>query len=205
MSPCRTRGGAGSAARPLLSVRRVLTRRRLGSTTENGSLPARLLSYPALLHDCRMLSLDDFWSLIDTLNGRIDAESPSELSAQLAQRGTDDIKAFSDVLAELVYAIDSRDRAEQLIVDPSEGDEPMSMGDDLFLYARCAVVIEGRDAYQRVLEDPPAMAGRWYAFEAEHLIYISAWAWEKATGTEWDWEYQTPVSWETGSNAGQWS
>ena len=80
-------------------------------------------------HDCRMLSRDQFWSLIDTPHGRIHAENSAELSAQLAKRGTATSQRSATFLLSWFYAIDSRYCAEFLIVDPSEGDKPMNTGE----------------------------------------------------------------------------
>lgn len=74
----------------------------------------------------------------------------------------------------------------------------MSMGDDLFLYTRCAVVAAGRSTFSRVRADPTAIAGTWYAFDGEHLLTVAPTAYQRITKDEWD--YDTTVSYETGSN-----
>ena len=149
-----------------------------------------------------MLTRDDFWNLIATTGGSIDEESAEALSTRLALRPAEEIVQFADHLASLLYDLDSPTAAAQLVTDPTAGEDPFELSDDLFLYARCAVVAAGRDAYERVLADPTALAGEWPVFDGEFLITVAPTAYEMATGEEYD--HEPPVSYETGSNSGLW-
>ncbi len=148
------------------------------------------------------MTVDDFWQLIEThLDGAIDGGAAA-LATRLATHEPDDILAFADHLAALLHGLDNPDAAAQLVVDPAVGSDPFSMSDDLFLYARCAVVAAGPLAYERVLTDPTQMAGSWPVFNGEFLLGIAPQAYEVATGDDYD--HEPPVSYETGANAALW-
>ena len=76
------------------------------------------------------------------------------------------------------------------------------MSDDVFLYARCAVVAAGHPTWERVVADPAAMAGSWSIFDGEWLLTVAPNAFEESTGTSWS--HESPVSYETGSNTAGW-
>ena len=149
-----------------------------------------------------MMTGDEFWERIASLNGTIDERAAHQLAARLSTVAPDRITGFADRLAEAVYALDSPDRADQPVTDPTAGDDPISMSDDLFLYARCAVVAAGRARWQQVLNDPTAMASRWPVFDGEWLLTVAPSAFEEATGHEWT--HEPPLSVETGSNTENW-
>ena len=71
--------------------------------------------------------------------------------------------------------------------------------DDEFLYARCCVVANGKEAYQSVLSDPSNFPTD-LAFE--DLLYVAANAYERKTGKRF---LSTPAfNFETGSNKQGW-
>jgi hypothetical protein len=79
------------------------------------------------------------------------------------------------------------------------------MSADTFLYARCAVVLAGRERYLQVIEDPAAFR----AFtdvasqDADLLLDVASEAYEEATGEEWS--HVEPFDYETGSNQEGWA
>lgn len=148
------------------------------------------------------LSDQEFWGFIRSLNGTIDQSSAAVLATRLSVETPAKIIAFAEKLAELLYAIDSLERAEQHVSDQTVGEDSFTMSDDLFLYARCAVVAAGTETYQRVLNDPAAMEGHWAVFDGECLLTVVPEAWEEVTGQEWD--HETRVCYETGSNSDRW-
>lgn len=148
------------------------------------------------------MNSNEFWELIGTLGGDIDQQSATELSERLSARPAKEIRDFADQLASALYALDSSERADQPIVDPSEGDQPIPMSDDIFLYARCAVVAAGRTAWESAVAQPSAMAGSRPVYDGEWLLTVAPSAFEESAGTTWT--HVSPVSYETGSNAAGW-
>ncbi len=70
---------------------------------------------------------------------------------------------------------------------------------DLFLYARCAVVANGKDTYLQVLKNPMTFPKDVY-FEA--LLNLPEKAWRKKTGEEL--EHLPKYMYETGFNPNGW-
>lgn len=68
------------------------------------------------------------------------------------------------------------------------------------MYARCAVVANGREFYERVLANPKAMPKD---LDFESLLFLTHAAWERKTGDEYE-GFETSVSYETYSNAAGW-
>ncbi len=99
----------------------------------------------------------------------MDETAAGAFSRRLAGEPPDSILAFADQLAAVLHALDSPERPDQLVIDPTVGDDPFSMSDDTLLYARCAVVAAGRSDWEQVLAEPAAMAGRWQVFDSEWL------------------------------------
>lgn len=146
---------------------------------------------------------DGFWELIGTLGGRAEPEGFARLTELLAQVRQTGIVQFAEHLAAALYAIDSRDRMSQPIRDTADGpDSPaFPLSKEVFLYARCAVVVAGRQTWQRVVDDPAAMAGTW-DLGAEELLYVAPAAFAHRTSS--DWTHRTAVDYTTGSNADGW-
>lgn len=143
------------------------------------------------------MSEDEFWMLIGTLNGWADADSVAPLTSTLAQLPEAQIVAFEDHLAAALHELDSPIGADKLI----EG-ESMTLGDDGYLYARAAVVASGREAWQRVVDDPASIPATWQSFDGESLLYVAPEAYQESTGEPWG--HVSPVNYETGSNTTNW-
>ncbi len=144
-----------------------------------------------------------FWALMARLNwaktGDDDAVIRPVVQA-LAQRPVADIFAFDDLLAEKLYALDTRDMAKGMYrdsVDPDDGDEYLSPDD--FLYLRCVVVANGQKFFERVLKNPNKAPQE---MEFEALLTVARVAYEEKTGDEYN--HVTPVSWESFSNKKGW-
>ncbi len=146
---------------------------------------------------------DDFWKLIDTIDAvaldkgeAFEDAAVAPLVDALSELDGPEIESFEDYLAQTLFALDGRVYAE------NAGDSGRSA--DGFLYARCYVVGKGREFYCRVLENPTKMPDRidqWL----EPLLFVPRRAWSRRTGSEEeDWAHEIAVSWETGSNSGQW-
>jgi hypothetical protein len=134
----------------------------------------------------------DFWNLIDAAaNQRGDGDAQVEtLAQQLAGLPPADITSFADHLARALYELDTPAHAAAADADG-----------DAFLFTRCAVVLAGRTAYQRVRRHPAKMA-TFVGEDAEPLLAVAERAYQAATGMAW--EHDTPVSYETGANHAAW-
>ena len=150
------------------------------------------------------VTTEQFWQYIAELDGRAEPEVFAALIEKLAQLRSAAICSFADQLATVLFALDSRDRMAQPIRDTADGpDSPaFPLSKEVFLYARCAVVLAGRDTWQRVVDDPSAMAGTW-DLGAEELLYVAPAAFAQRTGS--DWTHRTALDHTTGSNAAGWA
>lgn len=130
-----------------------------------------------------------------------DAEGDDELVLKpvvqfLAAQKDADIFKFDDLLAELLYQLDTKKLAEQC------GERSGFLSDDGFLYSRCVALINGADYYEKARRgEIPEM----WDMEFEVLIYVPQMAWEAKYGeTAEAYPHCTPLSFETGSNAEGW-
>jgi Protein of unknown function (DUF4240) len=99
-----------------------------------------------------------FWHIISLLDwdetGDDDAVLEPAISA-LAARSSDDICRFDDILAEKLFALDTREHARACYageLNPDDGDDYISADD--FLYSRCVVVANGAQCFASVIADP---------------------------------------------------
>lgn len=137
-----------------------------------------------------------FWNIIALLDwaktGNDDAVIEPAVRA-LASLPEAAILAFYDLLSEKLHLLDGRTYAEHSV------SESVGISSDLFLYARCCVVANGRDFYEAVLSDP-AQFPKDLFFEA--LLDISERAWFRKTGTQM--EHLPKYIYETGFNPNGW-
>jgi hypothetical protein len=141
----------------------------------------------------KMLADDDFWRLITLLgqpteNLGVAKEGYERLVTALSRRNKTDIKRFEEALTYKLYLLDTQSHAER-----------SETSDDGFLYARCAVVVRGREYYESVRDDPEKMPSD---AEFEDLLSVAPTAYERKTGKEFD--YETGCCYETGSNIKGW-
>ncbi len=111
-----------------------------------------------------------------------------------------EIVAFADILAERLFALDTREHCRAGYrgeLDPDNGDDYISADD--FLYLRCAVVANGQDMYEAVLRNPEKML---HGLEFEALLGLPERAYEDKTGQDFD--HLSPVSYESFSNEAGW-
>jgi hypothetical protein len=151
-----------------------------------------------------MVTGDEFWRLIDLLDGSVDDEAVERLEDALAGRDAAAIVAFADRLAEALFRLDLRVLADQPFSDLEDpgGGADWGQSADAFLYARCAVVAAGRKVFDSVLREPSEFARPW-DLGAEVLLGVAPNAYGQVTGREWD--HEEPVSYESGSNPEGWS
>lgn len=141
----------------------------------------------------------NFWKILDMFdwdNACDDDEVMQPALDYLAAQEDDEIFAFEEKMAELLFALDTREFAGKLYA------EEEYMSGDMFLYQRCAVLINGRDYYNGILNgtEPPDPD-----LEFEALLYLPGGAWAKKHNADPDdYQYITKTSSETGSNAEKW-
>jgi hypothetical protein len=144
---------------------------------------------------------DRFWELLGVLNwkqlGNDDAVVRPLVRA-LAKLPIEDIFAFDDHLAAKLHALDTEAHARHMGEYSYKGPGDHFSVDE-FLYTRCAVVANGKQAYQEILRDPnefPEDA------EFEAILAVAQTAYEEKTGEEYP---HVPKSdYETFSNKAGW-
>ena len=144
-----------------------------------------------------LFSEDDFWRVIDQIDW---SEKTSEDKLRpavkiLAAMPVSSIYLFADKLSEKLYHLDTRLHAETYAAH--EPDNYISADD--FLYARCAVIAEGREYYEKVLNDPTQMPDE---IVFEPLLHLPDDAFELKMGMEFN--YIPTYNYETQSNKSGW-
>ncbi len=141
------------------------------------------------------MTVDEFWALIarvdrQALRDQHETKAIAPVVAALAKQSKAEIEAFEEHLARALYDLDTRAHVESSGKSADSGDG--------FLYARCHVVAQGRQHYEKVLADPAQMP-RTLEEWCEPLLFAGAKAWAELTGED-SWCPATSVSYETGSN-----
>ncbi|HRI59856.1 MAG TPA: DUF4240 domain-containing protein [Saprospiraceae bacterium] len=137
-----------------------------------------------------------FWDIIALLDWSKEGSDDAVIEPtvrELSRLSESAILSFYDLLSEKLYLLDGRIYAENSV----PGNE--SISSDLFLYARCGVVANGRAFYDEVLKNPAAFPKNLY-FEA--LLDIPERAWFRKTGS--DLEHLPKYIFETGFNPNGW-
>ncbi len=103
---------------------------------------------------------------------------------------------FDDLMSELLFALDTRQLAEQCRT------VNVASSDDSFLYSRCVALINGAVFYRNALL---GKCKEIWEMEFEALLYIpqSAWALKHQKDAS-EYPHIPPVSYETGSNIDGW-
>lgn len=116
----------------------------------------------------------------------------------LSELPDEEIFAFDDIMAELLYSLDTKRNYNVA----SKYEEYCS--DDSFLYSRCVALVNGADFYEKA-RNGKADKDIWkYEFEA--ILYVPARAWaKKHNDDESNYPHLSPLSYETGSNTAEWS
>lgn len=149
-----------------------------------------------------VMDRDTFWKYVglidrEALRDEDERDAVEPLIEALVKCTIDELAAFEDHLAQVLYDLDGRIYADH------SGKSGMSA--DGFLFTRCYVVARGRLHYEAVLADPTKMPRTSHAW-CESLLFVAVQAWATITGKEeTDWDHVSPVSYETGSNAAAWA
>jgi hypothetical protein len=137
-----------------------------------------------------------FWNIIESFDWSQQGDDQAVMQPaidQLAQLGLDGIRMFDEILAAKLFALDTRQHAENTGLGSEDDPE------DMFLYIRCCVVANGRQFYEQVLNDPSQIPTD---MDFEALLLLTRDAAEKL-GIEDYWS-DTEVSYETFSNEEGW-
>ncbi len=145
------------------------------------------------------MSEDRFWSIIALLDwGR--KTSPDILAPAvqaLSLFSEDDIFRFDQILAEKLYALDGETFARPLGWNTA-GNTRFSA--DVFLYARCCAVANGREFYEKLLQKP-ALMPKEHTFEP--LLYLAEQAHRLKTGSD-RYDFLPTLSYEMFGNPKGW-
>ena len=144
------------------------------------------------------LTINDFWDIIEQLDWSKegdDAAVVEPIIELLQKRPLAHIYRFEDILAEKLWHLDTKRHAQVFLDDPEEG----YLSVDDFLYTRCAVVANGKDFYQNVLNNPLEMPKD---LTFEPLLYMTLHAYKRKTGKEF--MFIPAHSYETYSNKEGW-
>jgi predicted DNA-binding WGR domain protein len=147
------------------------------------------------------MSEDVFWRIIALFNWQRKGNDKAVIEpavAALVQMQVDDIRYFEDILTEKLFALDTEIHAREIGEDafiPGKYFSP-----DLFLYARCAVVVGGKTFFDSILLDPVKMQKD---MEFESLLSVAPDAFERKTGSEF--VHISSVSYESFSNQAGWT
>ncbi|MEU0402275.1 DUF4240 domain-containing protein [Streptomyces sp. NPDC006197] len=149
----------------------------------------------------------DFWEIVET-SAQADISSHcGAISSRLENCTANEITGFADTLAEHLFRLDLKVLADTPVKGETSGSgRPVPQSEDGFLYARCAVILTGRDTYREIVSNPEGIDFSPYttddAVVAEELLEAAPTAFKKVTGAEWD--HIEPFDYETGSNEDGW-
>jgi predicted DNA-binding WGR domain protein len=201
-------GTAGKVTRKEFASEELAKRdhdKLIASKVKKGYIEGKIAEAPAHARPdwaAMVMSEDVFWRLIGLFNwqklGDDEAVIKPAVTA-LSQMTVADIQRFKDILAEKLYALDTEAHGREI----GEGafvDEENHFSVDEFLYSRCVVVANGRNAFEVILADPMQMPKN---CEFEVLLTVPGEAYAKKTGEEFD--YSSPVCYETFSNRAGWN
>lgn len=144
-----------------------------------------------------LLSEDDFWKVIDRIDwSKKGAENKLKPAVKmLAKMPVASIFIFADKLSSKLYHLDTRAHGDAYAANEPEH----FISADDFLYARCAVVAEGRVYYENVLNDPSQMPDD---IVFEPLLFLAEEAFQIKMGIPFN--YIPTYNIETQSNKSGW-
>ncbi len=148
-----------------------------------------------------MLDDKSFWQVIDKIdwNEEDNDEQIQPVIDFLAEQSIEYIQHFQETLAYKLYQLDTKEHAKNIgECAYVNDDEYFSV--DSFLYARCCVVANGQELFEKVLKEPIQMPKD---LDYEPLLYVADEAFAEKTGDDFD--YTTKYDYETYSNIEGWS
>lgn len=144
-----------------------------------------------------LFSEGDFWLLVDKIDwSKKGGENKLKPVVKLlAKMPVSSIFLFADRLSAKLYALDTRAHADAY----AKNDPEHYISADDFLYARCAVIAEGKEYYEKVLQDSNQMPDD---IVFEPLLYLAEDAFEMKMGIPFN--YRPTYNYETQSNQAAW-
>lgn len=146
------------------------------------------------------LTEQGFWDMIALLDwsqtGNNDAVIEPLITA-LTTAPVRHIYEFDDVLSQKLYKLDGLQFAQQIGESAWQPNGYFSV--DVFLYARCCAVANGRDYYQKLLQDPGQMPKE---LDFGALLRVASTAYARKTGNVYTYVPAYPI--ETYSNKATW-
>lgn len=129
---------------------------------------------------------DAFWSLIGSLRGRVSEHAFADLRAKLLQLDHSEVVEFRTELGEAVRALTTPAHLAQTVQDPSEvgipGSTELPLVGTAALGVACAVIAEGRDAFEDAVAHPDHLAGVRPIAAAVRLMDVAADVYQELTG-----------------------
>jgi hypothetical protein len=154
--------------------------------------------HPKLTHTA--LSEARFWAIIDKFNWEYEEDNDGVLEPAIDYLSTQPVRhifEFADLLSEKLYALDARKYAQNIGEDAWLPNRYFSV--DNFLYARCCVVANGKNAFEKVLKNPLLMPqDRTF----EDILYIASTAYKRKMNKKYNYAPTYPI--ETYSNKEGW-
>lgn len=148
------------------------------------------------------MNKDEFWKVLDLLDWKSTGDDDKVLAPAvkyLSKKSVEDIYEFEELLAESLFAIDGIEFAENIGENSYDGQKNYFSA-DIFLYARCVALVNGREYYEYVLHNPQEMIKD---MEFEALLTLAPEAYKLKEGKEFD--YSPKKSYETFSNKKLWN
>jgi len=149
----------------------------------------------------KMLEEKTFWEIVSSLNWSKHSEEEIIEPAvnKLATFTVWKIRQFEETLSYKLFLLDTLEHAKE-IGEYSFSEKDQNFSPDLFLYARCAAIAAGKQAFEDILNDPKRMVKD---TEFESLLSIASRAYYLKKGKEFD--YISGCNYETFSNKNGWS
>jgi hypothetical protein len=130
--------------------------------------------------------MERFWELLELHHAPAE-EGFERLTRALSELDPTQIEGFAASLDRALAVLSTPAHASRHVRDVNEpsGSVAMPMSEDVFLYARCAVVAHGWTAWETVRRDPTALDSGWDIAGGEGLLEVAPAAYERATGLVW--------------------
>ena len=113
----------------------------------------------------------------------------------LSNLSDEEIFAFDDIMAELLYDLDTKKNFKRAC-------KYYDHSDDSFLYSRCAALVNGEEYYEKV---KAGKNNKNWTMEFEAILSVPMLAWGRKHGKDCgDYPHLSAKSIETGSNVDEW-